>query len=188
MILAGPREPGPQVIPQGPVPFPIWLTLLTSLFLHEGPLHLAGNMLFLWIYGDNVEEGFGSLRYLIFYLGCGLAGTLAQVATSPDSVIPTLGASGAIAGVMGAYIVWFPYHRVRVLFIRVVVEVPAVWVIGLWILIQVWRGFGSLGQLGDVGGVAYLAHVTGAALGVAVAFLYRSRRRRHSAQREERNG
>src|SRR5207253_7418953 len=102
-----------QVIEQGPVPFPIWFTLFTAMFLHGSPLHLAGNMLYLWIFGDNVEEVLGSVRYVIIYLCCGLAGSLAHIAAAPDSYIPTLGASGAIAGVMGAYLVWFPYHRVR---------------------------------------------------------------------------
>lgn len=102
-------------------------------------------MLFLWIFGDNVEEVLGPFRYLIAYLGFGLVGTLAQVAASPDSLVPTLGASGAIAGVMGAYVVWFPYNRVRVLVVRIVVEVPAIVVIGGWMAFQVWRGAGASG-------------------------------------------
>jgi membrane associated rhomboid family serine protease len=158
-----------RVIPQAPVPFPVWLTLLTAMFLHGSPLHLAGNMLYLWIFGDNVEEVLGAVRYVIIYLACGLAGSLAQIAAHPLSYIPTLGASGAIAGLMGAYLIWFPFNRVRVLLFRVITEVPAVVVIGLWIVLQVWSGLGSIGQLGEVGGVAYLAHIGGAVAGIVVA-------------------
>jgi membrane associated rhomboid family serine protease len=164
--------PPARVIPQAPVPFPVWLTLVTAMFLHGSPLHLAGNMLYLWIFGDNVEEVLGTVRYVLVYLACGLAGSLAQIAAAPDSFIPTLGASGAIAGLMGLYLVWFPYNRVRVLLFRFITEVPAVVVIGLWIVLQVWSGLGSIGQLGEVGGVAYLAHIGGAATGIVVAFLF----------------
>ena len=162
-------------IEQGPGPSPIWLTLLTSLFLHASPLHLAGNMLSLWIFGDNVEEVLGTVRYLVVYLICGIAGTLAQVAFAPNSLIPTLGASGAIAGLMGAYIVWFPRNRVRVLFLNFLTEMPAFLVIGVWIAIQIVRGYGSFGRIGEVGGVAYLAHLGGATVGVLVAAYYRNR-------------
>lgn len=161
-----------RIIPQGPVAFPVWLTLISAMFLHGGLLHLAGNMLYLWIFGDNVEEVLGPVRYVLIYLLCGLTGSLAQIAAAPDSLIPTLGASGAIAGVMGMYLVWFPYHRVRVLVFRIITEVPAVIVIGLWIGMQIWYGAGSLGRLGEVGGVAYLAHVGGAGCGVAAALLF----------------
>jgi membrane associated rhomboid family serine protease len=170
--LPGRMDLPARVIPQAAVPFPVWLTLLTSLFLHGSPLHLAGNMLYLWIFGDNVEEALGTVRYVLVYLACGLAGSLAQIAAGPDSLIPTLGASGAIAGLMGAYLVWFPFNRVRVLLFRVIAEVPAVVVIGLWIALQVWSGLGSIGRLGQVGGVAYLAHIGGAAAGIIVAFLF----------------
>jgi membrane associated rhomboid family serine protease len=170
--LPGRVELQAQVIPQAPVPFPVWLTLLTAMFLHGSPLHLAGNMLYLWIFGDNVEEVLGAVRYVILYLACGLAGSLAQIAAHPLSYIPTLGASGAIAGLMGAYLIWFPMNRVRVLLFRVITEVPAVVVIGLWIVLQVWSGLGSIGQLGEVGGVAYLAHIGGAVTGIVVALLF----------------
>ena len=163
------------VIAQGPGPSPIWLTVLTSLFLHASPLHLAGNMLFLWIFGDNVEEVLGTFRYLLVYLLCGVAGTSAQILAAPNSLIPTLGASGAIAGLMGAYIVWFPRNRVRVLFFNFLTEMPAFLVIGAWIAIQIVQGYGSIGHLGEVGGIAYLAHLGGAAVGVLVAFAYRRR-------------
>jgi membrane associated rhomboid family serine protease len=170
--LPGRADLPARVIPQAPVPFPVWLTLLTAMFLHGSPLHLAGNMLYLWIFGDNVEEVLGTVRYVIIYLACGLAGSLAQIAAHPESFIPTLGASGAIAGLMGAYLVWFPFNRVRVLLFRIITEVPAVVVIGLWIVLQVWSGIGSIGQLGEVGGVAYLAHIGGAGTGILIALLF----------------
>jgi len=132
-------------------------------------------MLFLWIFGDNVEEVLGTVRYLLVYLLCGVAGTLAQIAFAPHSLIPTLGASGAIAGLMGAYIVWFPRNRVRVLFFNFLTEMPAFLVIGAWIAIQLIQGYGSIGRLGEVGGVAYLAHLGGAVAGLLVASAYRDR-------------
>lgn len=177
-ITAAPQARAPrQFIPQGPVPFPIWLTLLTSLFLHESPLHLVGNMLFLWIFGDNVEEVLGRVRYVLFYLCAGAIGSLFLILADRDSLIPTLGASGAIAGLMGAYLVWFPYHRVRVFVLRRVLEVPALVVIGIWITIQVLQGVMSISHLGEAGGVAYLAHVGGAATGLVVGVAYRNRAR-----------
>ena len=171
-------RPGTRVILQGPVPFPVAWTLLTAMFLHGSPLHLAGNMLFLWIFGDNVEEVLGSILYVIVYLFCGFCGTMAQVAIAPNNLIPSLGASGAIAGVMGAYLVWFPYHRVRVLLIRFVLEVPALWVIGIWIALQVIRVAASWANAGDLGGVAYMAHVGGALAGVVIGLIFRHRARR----------
>jgi membrane associated rhomboid family serine protease len=180
--------PRPAVIPQAPGPYPIWLTLFTAMFLHGSPLHLAGNMLYLWIFGDNVEEVLGTFRYVVVYLACGLIGSMAQIAASPDSLIPTLGASGAIAGVMGAYVVWFPHNRVRVLVLRFITEMPAVVVIGLWILMQLWEGFGSLGSIGEKGGVAYLAHVGGAATGIAAAYLFHDRAEELRADEAPRQG
>lgn len=165
-------------IPQGPVPFPVWLTMFTAMFLHGSPLHLAGNMLYLWIFGDNVEEVLGHVRYIVVYLCCGLIASVAQMVAAPDSLIPTLGASGAIAGVMGMYLIWFPYNRVRVLVLRIIMEMPAVVVIALWIALQVWQGAGSIGHLGKVGGVAYLAHLGGAIAGIFSAFLFREDARR----------
>jgi membrane associated rhomboid family serine protease len=175
-------------IPHAPAPVPILFTLLTSLFLHGSPLHLAGNMLFLWIFGDNVEEVLGTVRYLLVYGACGVMGTLVQIAANPESLVPTLGASGAIAGVMGAYVVWFPHNQVRVLVFRFITVLPAVLVIGFWILLQIWLGLGSIGQLGEVGGVAYLAHVGGAATGIFVAFLFRDRARQLQAMNDYRDG
>lgn len=151
------------------------ITIFTAMFMHGGWMHLLGNMLFLWIFGDNVEEVLGALRYVLVYLSCGLIGSLAQIVAAPDSVIPTLGASGAIAGVMGAYIVWFPHNRVRVLVFQFLTEMPAVVVIGIWIAMQIWAGFGSFARIGGSGGVAYLAHVGGAATGIAAAFLFKGR-------------
>lgn len=174
-LLRLPGLNGP--IPQGRVPFPVRLTIFTAMFLHSDPLHLAINMLFLWVFGDNVEEVLGRVRYLAAYLCCGLAGTLAQTVASPDAVIPTLGASGAIAGVMGAYVVWFPRHRVRILVFRYVIEMPALLAIGGWFALQVWRGVGSIRHPGEAGGVAYLAHVGGAAGGIVIAIVFRKRAR-----------
>jgi membrane associated rhomboid family serine protease len=187
--LVQPREPGPLVpvdqqeegvpaIPHSRASIPVLLTLLTSMFLHGGPMHLAGNMLYLWIFGDNVEEVLGHLRYILVYLACGLVGSLAQIMAAPDSMIPTLGASGAIAGVMGAYLIWFPQNRVRVLLFRVIASVPAMLVIGLWIGLQLISGLGSLGSVGETGGVAYLAHIGGAAAGIVSALVFRDRARR----------
>jgi membrane associated rhomboid family serine protease len=161
------------VIPQAPIDFPVWLTLFTAMFMHGGPLHLAGNMLYLWIFGDNVEEVLGTLRFALLYVACGLVASISQILANPNSVIPTLGASGAIAGVMGMYLVWFPFHRIRVLLFYFIVEVPALIVIGLWIVLQIMSGLGSLGDLGHVGGVAYLAHAGGALCGVLIGFLFR---------------
>lgn len=169
-----PIRAGRETIEQGPVPFPVFLTILTAMFLHASPLHLAGNMLFLWIFGDNVEEVLGTLRYLLAYLACGVVGTMAQIVAAPNSLIPTLGASGAIAGVMGAYIIWFPHNRVRVLFFNFLTVMPAFLVIGIWILLQIAAGYGSIGHLGEIGGVAYLAHIGGAFAGLVVGLLYRN--------------
>lgn len=168
-------DPDNSLIEQGPVGFPIWLTLLTSLFLHGSPLHLAGNMLYLWIFGDNVEEVLGAVRYVAVYLVCGVSGTLLQIAANPNSLLPTLGASGAIAGLMGIYVFWFPRHRMRVLVFQWITEMPAIVVVGFWIVVQVALGLNSLSQTGRSGGVAYLAHVGGAMAGLVFAVLYRRR-------------
>jgi membrane associated rhomboid family serine protease len=158
-------------IPEEPGPSPIYLTLLTSMFLHGGWLHLGGNMLFLFIFGDNVEHAFGRLFYLIFYLGAGIIASLAQVWAGPDSVIPSLGASGAISGVLGVYIVLFPGNQIRVLVWYFIVTVPAIVMIGLWAALQFFSGFASIAETQQTGGVAYLAHVGGFVTGVAVGLL-----------------
>ena len=108
-------RPEEETIPQAAVPFPVWFTLVTSMFMHGGFAHLGRNMLYLWIFGDNVEEVLGRVRYLLVYLSCGLSASVAHIALAPDSLIPSLGASGAIAGVMGMYLIWFPQNQVRVL-------------------------------------------------------------------------
>jgi membrane associated rhomboid family serine protease len=166
-------RPEEQAIPQGPVPFPVWFTLFTSMFMHGGLAHIAGNMLYLWIFGDNVEEVLGHGRYLVVYLACGLAASLSHIALAPDSLIPSLGASGAIAGVMGMYVVWFPRNQVRVLALRTITWMPALLVIGLWIVLQLFLGMGSLSTAGTQGGVAYAAHVGGAAAGIVFGVVYK---------------
>lgn len=154
-------------------------TVITAMFMHGGWLHLLGNMLYLWIFGDNVEDDFGSFRFLLFYVACGIAATFAQMAVMPNSNIPNLGASGAIAGVLGAYLVLHPRGRVTVLVGRGVTQVPAVMAIGLWILLQLVSGVGSIAnstQTGDVGGVAYMAHIGGFVAGLILVFFFRQRR------------
>src|SRR5439155_11513571 len=160
-------------IPDAPGPKPIYLTFLTSMFLHGGWQHQGGNMLFLFIFGDNVEHSFGRVFYLLFYLGAGVIASLAQVWAAPDSIIPSLGASGAISGVLGAYLVLFPTNRVRVLVWFFILSVPALVVIGLWAALQFFNGFASIAQTQQTGGVAYLAHVGGFVTGVLVGLLVR---------------
>src|SRR5437773_5018047 len=143
--------------PFGDVP-----TLFTSMFMHGGWLHLGGNMLYLWIFGDNVEDRFGHIKFMMFYVLCGLAATAAQLSFSLGSSVPNLGASGAIAGVLGAYILMFPQGRVRVLLYSRITEVPALIVIGLWFALQLFSGVGSLASAERTGGgVAYMAHIGG---------------------------
>ena len=149
-------------------------TIFTSMFMHAGWLHLGGNMLYLWIFGDNVEDNFGHIKFLIFYLLCGIAATLAQLAFSASSDVPNLGASGAIAGVLGAYIVLFPRGQVKVLMGRGVIPMPALVVIGLWIVLQFVSGIGSVTQSAQTGGVAYMAHIGGFLAGVVLTFLLRA--------------
>jgi membrane associated rhomboid family serine protease len=149
-----------------------FLTLFTSMFMHAGWVHLGGNMLYLWIFGDNVEDRFGHLLFIIFYLLCGLAATFAQLAFSIGSSIPNLGASGAIAGVLGAYILLFPQGRINVLQGQRVVQVPALLVIGLWIVLQFLSGIGSIVTSAETGGVAYMAHIGGFLAGLVLTFLF----------------
>ncbi|MBE0671043.1 MAG: rhomboid family intramembrane serine protease [Anaerolineales bacterium] len=148
-------------------------TLFTSMFMHAGLLHLGGNMLYLWIFGDNVEDRFGHTKFLIFYLLCGLGATFAQLMFSLDSNIPNLGASGAIAGVLGSYILMFPKGRIRVLQGQRVVQAPALMVIGFWIVLQLFSGIGSIAATTDTGGVAYMAHIGGFVAGFVLTFLLR---------------
>ena len=152
-----------------------FLTLFSSMFMHAGWVHLGGNMLYLWIFGDNVEDRFGPLVFLLFYLLCGLAATFAQLAFSLGSDVPNLGASGAIAGVLGAYLLLFPQQQVRVLMGRQVIPVPALIVIGGWIVLQFFSGFASIADTADTGGVAYMAHIGGFIAGFGLTFLLRGR-------------
>ena len=133
-------------------------------------------MLYLWIFGDNVEDRFGHIKFLVFYLLCGLAATFAQLAFSLGSNVPNLGASGAIAGVLGAYILLFPGGRVKVLQGQQVIQVPALVVIGLWIVLQFVSGVGSVGESANSGGVAYMAHIGGFVAGFVLTFLFRGSR------------
>ncbi len=153
-----------------------FLTLFTAMFMHAGWLHLGGNMLYLWIFGDNVEDRLGPLQFTIFYLLCGLAATFAQLAFSLGSTVPNLGASGAIAGVLGAYILLFPQGKVRVLQGQQVIQVPALVVIGIWIVLQLFSGIGSITASAETGGVAYMAHIGGFIAGFVLAFLFRGNR------------
>jgi len=158
------------------IPVPVWLTILTSMFLHGGLIHLLGNMLYLWIFGDNVEDAMGPIRFLLFYILCGVAAALAQIAIDPGSATPLIGASGAIAGVLAAYFMLFPYARVLTLipiffFLRLV-SVPAVLLLGIWFFLQVISGAGSLGS---GGGVAWFAHIGGFIAGAVLVFLFRRR-------------
>jgi membrane associated rhomboid family serine protease len=151
-------------------------TLFSSMFMHAGWVHLGGNMLYLWIFGDNVEDRFGHLKFIVFYLLCGLAATFAQLAFSLGSHVPNLGASGAIAGVLGAYILLFPQGRVRVLQGQQVIQVPALIDIGIWIVLQFFSGIGSIANTTETGGVAYMAHIGGFLAGFVLTFLFRGSR------------
>ena len=157
-----------------------WVAVLTSMFLHGGFLHVGGNMLFLWIFGDNVEDRMGLGRFLVFYLLCGAAAALAQTAMSPDSVVPMVGASGAVAGIMGAYFVLYPHSRIVTLiplfvFFHVM-EVPALVFLGLWFVLQFISGVGSIAAAtgGEpAGGIAFWAHVAGFVAGVSGVLVFR---------------
>jgi membrane associated rhomboid family serine protease len=153
-------------------------TVLTSMFLHGGWSHLLGNMLFLWIFGDNIEDAMGHASYLLFYLICGFAAAALQIALNPTSTIPLIGASGAISGVMGAYIVLFPKGKIRAIvflgWFGQVLLVPAWVMIGLWFLLQLVSGFSTLGG-SDTGGVAFWAHVGGFITGALLVFVFRDK-------------
>ena len=152
------------------------LSIFAAMFLHAGFLHIGGNMLFLWIFGNNVEDRLGRIRYLLFYFASGLAATLGQLAIGPNSVVPNLGASGAIAGVLGAYLIMFPRRRVLTLiffFIITWVYLPAVVVLGAWFILQLYSGVGSIAtNVSAGGGVAYFAHIGGFAFGALMALLF----------------
>ena len=175
------RVPAGTLVPMGSVgcvtePTQSWHTVLTSMFLHGGWLHLIGNMWFLWIFGNNVEDSMGHVRFAVFYPICGLVASALQVASQPDSPIPIVGASGAIGGVMGAYVVLYPRVRVHLLLVlgfyvtRVVV--PAIFMLGYWFVLQLLQGSVSIGREG--GGVAFWAHVGGFAAGAVLIRLFRN--------------
>jgi membrane associated rhomboid family serine protease len=159
-------------VPEAPGPPIIWLTLLTSLFMHGSFGHIIGNMLYLWIFGNNVEHRFGHILFLTFYLLSGVIGSVAQIIVDSDGVLPNLGASGAIAGVMGAYLVLFPRNKVNAVFFYTIITVPAIFVLGMWGAMQFVIGVGSIASTSQTGGgVAYMAHVGGFATGL-VAGMY----------------
>ncbi|HVG22926.1 MAG TPA: rhomboid family intramembrane serine protease [Thermoanaerobaculia bacterium] len=159
------------------------MTIVLSMFLHGGLMHIGSNMLYLWIFGDNVEDRLGHFRYLLFYLLCGFLATFAHAVFSPASRIPAIGASGAIAGVLGAYLILYPHARVVTLlpifFFITVRELPAIFILGFWFVLQLFSGVGSLGvrDAQDVGGVAYFAHIGGFVAGMLLIALFGGLRR-----------
>ena len=164
------------------IPLPFWSTLVTSMFLHGGWAHILGNMLYLWIFGDNLEKVMGHARYVVFYLVCGLAAGLAQIASNSRSTVPSVGASGAISGVLAGYLVLFPRNRVRVLMRGGVTAVPAFVMLGIWILIQFVSGVGSMARTEQTGGgVAYMAHIGGFVAGLVLVKLFTAGRPRLGA-------
>ena len=182
-ILAAGFVPA-RLFAETPTPgLPPLLTLFTSQFLHGGLLHLGGNMLFLWIFGNNVEDELGSFRFLVFYLLCGVAAALFHTATGPSSSLPTIGASGAISGVLGAYALLFPRARIHTAVILIfyfsVVPIPALIWVGIWLLLQLVQG---LATQGVGGGVAWFAHIGGLIGGVVLLSLFRPRRPRPKMQ------
>ena len=164
-----------------PALVPIPLTILTAMFMHGGWIHLLSNMLYLWIFGDNIEDTLGHFKYLIFYIVCGAAASLFHIFTNLNSQIPTIGASGAIAGVMGAYMFLFPRARIRTLLILVifiqVVRIPAIIMLGYWILIQVLSGFAEFGS-GTGSGIAWFAHIGGFIAGFFLIVVMKKGRKR----------
>jgi membrane associated rhomboid family serine protease len=175
-VIEGPagqtlEEPGLQ-----PTPGSVYLTLLTSMFMHGGLAHIFGNMLFLWIFGDNLEDRMGHVRYLIFYLVCGVLASLAHVFSTVllggNALVPSLGASGAISGVLGGYVLLFPKRQVRVILFRLFTTVPAYVALGLWFAFQLISSLGILGSGTEAGGVAYAAHIGGFIAGVVLVKLF----------------
>ena len=159
----------------GETPFSVYLTLFTSMFMHGGIAHIFGNMVFLWVFGDNIEDRLGHVRYVIFYLLCGVIASLAHVFTTAafagtqnDMLVPSLGASGAISGVLGGYILLHPSRRVTVILFRFLTDVPAYVAIGIWFLFQLISGLGVFGQGSQQGGVAYAAHIGGFIAGLVL--------------------
>jgi membrane associated rhomboid family serine protease len=166
----------PAYFSENPTAF--FITIFTSMFMHAGWLHLGGNMLYLLIFGDNVEDRFGHFKFLIFYILCGMAATFAQYVLAPYVEVPNLGASGAIAGVLGAYLILMPGQRIRVLLGMWIVRLPAIIVIGAWIGLQLLSGIGTLASMNaSKGGVAYMAHIGGFFAGAILTFFFRKRQR-----------
>jgi membrane associated rhomboid family serine protease len=163
------------------IDYPIWVTAFTSMFMHGGLLHIASNMLYLWVFGDNIEDAMGPGRFLLFYLLCGLGALAAQIAIDPGSQTPIVGASGAIAGILGAYLMLFPRGRVKVVTFIVIIpfflRLPALIVIGFWIVIQFVSGWASIGPGVEeaTGGVAYFAHIGGFLTGIILVGFFRKR-------------
>jgi len=174
-------EGQPGVVGEAPEQAPWWVTLFTSMFMHGSLLHLGGNMLFLWIFGNNIEDSMGELRFVAFYLLGGLAAIGAQVLAEPSAAVPTVGASGAIAAVLGGYAVLYPRARViTVVFIVIfftIIELPAMLVLGFWVLTQIFLGASDLGSqtAGGEGGVAYFAHIGGFVFGLIAIKLFANR-------------
>jgi membrane associated rhomboid family serine protease len=173
------RELQRFIVQYGVVPAYLSLpSVVTSMFLHSGWLHFGGNMLYLWIFGDNVEDRFGHGPFLLFYLLCGSVAVFGQVVVNPYSLVPMIGASGAIAGVMGAYFVLYPHSRVLtavfIVFFLDLIEIPAIFFLGIWFLMQLFSGVGSIGANAS-SGVAFWAHVAGFVAGVALGLLRRYR-------------
>lgn len=162
-----------------PTPIPVYLTLLTSMFMHGGIMHILGNMWFLWIFGDNIEQDMGKPRYIVFYLLTGVLASLAHVFTNtsgPGALVPSLGASGAISGVMGAYLLLHTFRRVTVLLLRIIIDVPG------WVAVGMWFGFQVISSLaGQSDGVAYAAHIGGFVAGAALAYPFMIGRRKPAA-------
>ena len=178
-IMDGIDITGPQIVrdasgevgqvPHYPTPLPVYFNFLSSMFMHGGIGHIFGNMLFLWVFGDNLENLVGHIRFAAFYILCGVAAALAQIVMDSDSVIPMLGASGAISGVLGGYLVLFPQRRVRAIIFNFLTEVPAFVALGLWIGYQLLLGYMTPA---GTGGVAYAAHIGGFVAGVALIKLF----------------
>jgi membrane associated rhomboid family serine protease len=177
LVVKDPASGSTFLVPGlGPTPLTVYITLITSMFMHGGIAHLLGNMLFLFIFGDNLEDRLGRVRYLLFYLVCGILASLAHVYSTlllgGDMYIPSLGASGAISGVLGGYLVLFPRKRVHVIFIRFLMRVPAVVAIGIWFVFQFISGIGLLGAASQSGGVAYAAHIGGFLFGCLLILFF----------------
>ncbi len=174
-------EGQPGIVGEADPQAPWWVTVFTSMFLHGGLLHLGGNMLFLWIFGNNIEDRLGHVRYLLFYLAAGIAATLAHVAVQPSSTVPVVGASGAIAGVLAGYFLMYPSASVRTLLILgpfiTITRISALILIGFWFVTQVFSGVAAIGESEQTSGVAFWAHVGGFVAGLPLVLLLRQRQR-----------